>query len=81
MELLSPFLFSSKNNFMCWSWISSSWPKAVTYLLKEKKTIMRLIYKFFSPRLSIQSKHLQESSSFVEGSPVTAMEQVKRIWI
>lgn len=41
----------------------------------EKNT--RLTCKFFSPRLSIQSKHLQDSS-IVEGSPLTAIEQVKR---
>lgn len=49
MELLGPLRFSSKNNFICWSLISSSWPKAVAYLLKEKKNpIMTLTYRFYT---------------------------------
>lgn len=50
VELLGPLLFSSKTNFnfICWSWISSSWPMAVAYLLKEEKPITKLIYSFFS---------------------------------
>lgn len=50
MELLSPFLFSSKNNFICWNLISSSWPKAVTYLLKEKKNHHEAYLQGFFPQ-------------------------------